>query len=233
MGSNDRILIIDNSDHRQAGGWFAAEVEKLAPVDVVRREDLVPDGSKPAGVIISGSERSVFEDPPWLRQEIVFIRDAIQRRVPLFGVCFGHQLIFRALYGKDVLTRRPEPEVGWPPVELVPDPIFEGAGRTIRPYNFHFDEVPELPDGWELLASSDACRIHAARNREFGVVTCQFHPEVTPADAAASITRWERSLADYGSDAASITAPGCWGERHYPEIIQNFVRTCGCGGGPK
>jgi GMP synthase-like glutamine amidotransferase len=131
------------------------------------------------------------------------------------------------MYGKDVLTHRPEPEVGWPTVELSPDPIFEGAGGKIRPYNFHFDEVLELPDGWEPLASSEACRIHAARHHELAVVTCQFHPEVTPEEAASSIMHWGQTLAGYGLDAASITAPGRRGERHYPEIIRNFVRSCG------
>ena len=158
--------------------------------------------------------------------ELDFTRSLLDEGVPLLGICFGHQLLFRALYGKDLLRRRELPEVGWPPVELSPHPVFEGAGNTIRPYNFHFDEVAEVPPGWEIVASSAACRLHGLSHAELPVLGLQFHPEVTPRDASAAISRGTRLLAAYDLDAASITARnGLAG--YYPEIIRNFVSQYG------
>jgi GMP synthase (glutamine-hydrolysing) len=177
-------------------------------------------------VILTGSERSIFEDADWLVGELAFARSVLDEGVPLLGVCFGHQLLFRALYGKEILTRRALPEVGWPPVELAAHAVFESEGKTIRPYNFHFDEVSEIPPGWEAVASSEACRLHGLCHGELPVLGLQFHPEVSPAEGVAAISRGAQSLAGCGLDAASITA-GSDRAGYYSEIIRNFVALYG------
>jgi len=220
------VLIIDNSDHRRAGSWFEDCLAGSAEARIAAREDVPALGKRWRAVILTGSERSVFEDADWLVAELAFARGVLDEGVPLLGVCFGHQLLFRALYGKDILRRRALPEVGWPPVELGSHPAFEGAGKTIRPYNFHFDEVAEVPAGWEAVASSEACPVHGLRHGELPVLGLQFHPEVSPAEAVAAISRGAQSLASYGLDAASITA-GSDHAGHYPEVVGNFVSLYG------
>ncbi len=222
----DKILIVDNSDHRRAGGWFANCLAGFAAATVVVREDLEAGDVGWRGVILAGSERSVFENIDWFETQFSFVRNVMEEGVPLLGVCFGHQLIFRALYGKDVLARRAVPEVGWGPVELERCELFAGAPPTIRPYNFHFDEVAELPTGWSLWASSASCRVHAVSHDELPVWGFQFHPEVTPEEGASSILRAGPLLAGYGLDAAAITAEGGRVAGYYPEIVRNFAGYC-------
>jgi GMP synthase-like glutamine amidotransferase len=219
----DAVLVVDNSDHRRAGGWFADCLKGFAAATVVAREDLDADDARWRAVILAGSERSVFENAPWLEKQFSFVRNVMAGGVPLLGVCFGHQLMFRALYGKDVLARRAVPEVGWEPVELKRHELFAGVPSTIRPYNFHFDEVAEVPAGWRLFASSGSCRVHAVSHEELPAWGLQFHPEVTVAEAVAGISRGGQLLAGYGMDAASIAAAAGQGAGYYPEIIRNFV----------
>ncbi len=223
----DTILIVDNSDHRRAGGWFADCLAGFAAATVVTREDLNARDTRWQAAILAGSERSVFENAAWLETELSFVRNLLDEGVPLLGVCFGHQLIFRAFYGKDALARRTVPEVGWGPVELAHCELFAGVPSTIRPYNFHFDEVAELPAGWSLLASSPSCRVHAVNHDELPVWGLQFHPEVTPEEGTAGILRGAAALAGCGLDAASIAAAGAGVAGYYPEIIRNFVSSSG------
>lgn len=224
--TGSEVLIIDNSDHRRAGSWFEACMDGSADVRIAMREDVKELGARWAAVILTGSERSVFEDADWMVEELAFTRGVLEKGVPLLGVCFGHQLLFRALYGKDILRRRESPEVGWLPVKLAAHPVFEGAGGVIRPYNFHFDEVAEVPAGWEAAASSEACRLHALRHVELPVLGLQFHPEVSPGEGAAAIRRGARLLAAYDLDAEAIAAGSDLGG-HYPGIIRNFVSLYG------
>ncbi|HUU56156.1 MAG TPA: type 1 glutamine amidotransferase [bacterium] len=224
--TGNAVLVVDNSDHRRAGSWFGDCLAGFVEVEIAVREDVKTLRTGWRAVILTGSERSIFEDADWLAGELAFARRLLDEGVPVLGVCFGHQLIFRALYGKDVLTRRALPEVGWVPVKLASHPAFEGVGETIRPYNFHFDEVAEIPAGWEAVASSEACRLHGLCHGELPVLALQFHPEVSPREGVAGIWRGAQLLAGYGLDAASITAGSKRGRR-YPEIVRNFVAAHG------
>jgi GMP synthase (glutamine-hydrolysing) len=226
MAAGNAVLIVDNSDHRRAGSWFAECLQGAAEVEIARREETGKLHTAWRAVVLSGSERSIFEDAEWLAAELAFARRLLEERVPVLGVCFGHQLIFRALYGKEVLRRRAAPEVGWVPVKLGPHPVFEGVGDTIRPYNFHFDEVAQVPAGWEAVASSETCPLHGLSHLEMPVLSLQFHPEVSPPEGAAGIIRGAQLLAGYAVDAAALTAENQRGRR-YPEIIRNFVAAYG------
>lgn len=231
--ASEEVLVVDNSDHRQAGKWFVECLEGYARTRVMKREELEPRDVGYRAVLLSGSEHSIFENAEWLEKQLSFVRALTNEGVPLLGVCFGHQLVFRALYGKDVLTRRATPEVGWLPVYLKRDVIFGGLGDSVRPYNFHFDEVAEVPDGWHILASSAACRVHAVRHDGLPIYGVQFHPETRAEDGVSSILGRARLLAEYGLDAASIAAASGREKRHYPEIIRNFLGLWGLRPGPK
>jgi len=113
--------------------------------------------------------------------------------LPILGLCGGHQLIALA-YGTPVgLMRRLEEgeedvcpdlgpgyhkEWGFTPVRLLKaDPIFEGLGEEPVFFQAHYWEVKEVPPGFELLASTDVCRIQAIRHVGRLVYGTQFHPE--------------------------------------------------------
>jgi GMP synthase-like glutamine amidotransferase len=113
--------------------------------------------------------------------------------LPILGLCGGHQLIAMA-YGAPLGTmRRLEEgeedvypglgpgylkEWGYTPVRVVKaDPIFEGLGEEPMLLEAHYWEVKEVPPGFELLASTDVCRIQAIKQTGQLVYGTQFHPE--------------------------------------------------------
>jgi GMP synthase (glutamine-hydrolysing) len=138
-----------------------------------------PDSSGYAGLIFLGGPMSVNDDFPWLKEEMDVIRRAVAAGQPVLGICLGAQLIAKAL-GAGV-RRNPASEIGWYPISCTAaaqsDRLFRGLeSETV--FHWH-SETLNLPDGAELLASSELCRNQAFRigERIYGL---QFHLEVTP-----------------------------------------------------
>jgi GMP synthase-like glutamine amidotransferase len=133
------------------------------------------------GLIFMGGPMSVNDDLPYLRCEEHYVRQAIDRGIPVLGVCLGSQLISRAL-GADVRRNRVK-EIGWFDISLTAegrvDPLF-AAMRDSEPVFHWHGETFDLPQGAVLLATSERCRHQAFRigDRVYGL---QFHLEVTPA----------------------------------------------------
>jgi GMP synthase-like glutamine amidotransferase len=122
---------------------------------------------------------SVNDDLAFLRREMEFIRQAIQQRQPILGICLGAQLIARALGA--TVRRNSAKEIGWYGLHFTEaagnDRLFHGLSPATV---FHWHgETFDLPPGAELLASSDLCRNQAFRIGA-GVYALQFHLEVTP-----------------------------------------------------
>lgn len=162
----------------------------------------VPDTSAADGLIFMGGPMSVNDDLPWLREEEAIIRQAVARDLPLLGVCLGAQLIAKAL-GAEV-RRNPVKEIGWYEIELTSaaqdDPLFHALPSRETVFHWH-GETFELPEGAELLASSEACRRQAFRigSHAYGL---QFHLEVTP----SMIADWCEQDANCG-DVRELTLP--------------------------
>ncbi len=139
--------------------------------------DLVPwavvDGDFPPGLdaaegwLISGSKHGAYEDLPWIRRLEEFIRAAYAERQPIVGICFGHQVVAKALGGK--VEKFPG---GW------------AAGRHEYDWNgdrvflnaWHQDQITEKPEGAEVVARSPFCP-YAALVYPGGAFTVQAHPE--------------------------------------------------------
>ncbi len=113
--------------------------------------------------------------------------------LPILGLCGGHQLIAKACGTPLGIMRRLEegeedvyPSFGtgylkewdYTPVRVVKaDPIFEGLGEEPVFFEAHYWEVKQVPPGFDLLASTDVCRIQAIRRTGTLVYGTQFHPE--------------------------------------------------------
>ncbi|GAA0291451.1 type 1 glutamine amidotransferase [Rhodovulum strictum] len=119
------------------------------------------------GWLITGSRHGVYEDHPFIPPLEGFIRAAVDAAVPVVGICFGHQIIARALGGQV------EKFVGGWSVGACDYRI---EGRPFRLNAWHQDQVIRPPDGAETIGSNDFCA-HAALiygDRAFSV---QSHPE--------------------------------------------------------
>lgn len=145
------------------------------------------------GLALSGSPSLVNEDAPWIADILSLIRDLHARRVPVFGICFGHQAIAKALGGR-VAPRADGWSLGLKPVTW--------EGETITLCAVHTEEVVELPQGAEVLAQTYNCRIGGFRIGSH-VLTTQHHPEMTPEFLEAVLAKLEEDP-DTGPDAATV-----------------------------
>lgn len=83
--------------------WFRLATgvarERVQVIDVAAGEDL-PKASEVAGALITGSAAMVTERANWSERTAGWIRDAMDHQLPMFGVCYGHQLMAHALGGR-------------------------------------------------------------------------------------------------------------------------------------
>ncbi len=137
-------------------------------------------------IIIMGGPMSVNDEGKlaWLVEEKQFIRNAIDRGIPLLGICLGAQLIAGAMGAR--VFRNPVKEIGWFPIRAVPAP----AGSFSLPKEcvvFHWHgETFDLPAGAVRLAESNVCKNQAFQLHR-NVIGLQFHLETTIESAAALI----------------------------------------------
>jgi GMP synthase (glutamine-hydrolysing) len=136
----------------------------------------LPAHDEVAGAVFMGGPMNVDEVErfPALAAEREWLAEAVERGMPVLGICLGAQLLARAL-GAEV---RPgaAPEIGFAPVDVsVPtDPLLGGLAPRTEVLHWHGD-VFDLPAGAKQLASSEqtACQAFRAGNA-WGAL---FHPE--------------------------------------------------------
>jgi len=147
-----------------------------------------------AFVATLGSRSASYDDRvPWLARELDLLRAAHRSDVPVFGICFGSQILARSLGAQ---TRpAPAPEIGWYEV----DPC-DGSPMARGPWLFWHQDQFDVPPGGELLASTPA---GPAAFRAGGCMAVQFHPEAT----RDSIDAWIAG-ADGEVDAAALEGLG-------------------------
>jgi len=178
-----QTLLLDNSlDHCLLNEGMLTKRFLAEPPRICRapREPL-PSPDSFTHLILTGSEASIVDNDDWILRQMDFVRAAVDAGKPVLGICFGHQLIARALWGDACVRHAPAPEFGWHPVRLTTtDPLFAGLPPTIDAYCSHSDEVCHLPPQVEVLASSDICPVQAMRLRDKPVWGLQFHPEIGP-----------------------------------------------------
>lgn len=119
------------------------------------------------GWLITGSRHGVYEDHPFIPPLEDFIRKAFDAGVPIVGICFGHQIVAKALGG-----RVEKFQGGW----AVGPQTYDFGGRTVVLNAWHQDQVIEKPPMAETVGSNDFCR-HAALAYGDRAFTVQAHPE--------------------------------------------------------
>ncbi len=211
--------------------WIRREAEPVWSADWeqhdVRNVDApLPRPTDADGFIITGSSSSVTERAAWMLRTEAFIRDLHEHKVPLFGICFGHQMIGQALGG--LVAKNPRGrEIGTVTVRVLDGapadhPLISGLPRTFTANATHVDSVVKLPPGATLLAETDLERhaIFAVGNTTKAV---QFHPEIDGDAMRGYVEARAHLVTAEGLDAhaireRSVDAP------HGAETLRNFIR---------
>lgn len=159
---------------------------------------VVPAGVN--GILPLGGSMGANDDDvaPWLPDERALLVDAVERGVPVLGLCLGGQLLAAATGGRVELG--PTQEIGVVNVQRtvdgLRDPVMSQAvpasGADIPAAQWHQDFITELPDGAVVLLTNQTCPVQGFRVGESGY-GLQLHPEL---DAVTF-----RSWADYVDEA--------------------------------
>jgi GMP synthase (glutamine-hydrolysing) len=152
------------------------------PVEAIRVSgEPVPESAEPySHLILSGSTYSILDDEPCVEPIAKLIRNAVALGRPILGICYGEQLLARVLLGDAHVRRTARPEMGWLPIRVPPRgrEIFEGLPNPFHAFVGHFDEVSNLPYGWDTIADREHCEVQGFVNRELRLLGFQFHPEM-------------------------------------------------------
>jgi len=195
-----KILIIDNTFDPPHGcpeiqALIRKAAEGLGSVEITAVR--APEGNIPAdlnafdGVVLSGSKTRIEENAPWIDSEIEAVHKLFDLKIPTFGICYGEQIIARALganTGEAKLN-----EFGWVELELTAESaLFEGLPKKFYSFEYHSDEVRTLPQNFKLTAMSTDCPIQAYDVQDAPMWGVQFHPERTLEQGKSSLNRREQ-----------------------------------------
>lgn len=205
-----RICILENGrtpeDLIEEFGSYPEMIEKwLSPflpeakftyISPVQGESLPAPGDFD-GYILTGSKYSTYERTPWMIALIAFLQQARQEHIPLFGICFGHQIMADAFGGVNAKFAK-----GW------------GVGAQRYQYNspelptavasfvFHQDQVRELPPEAKRIGGSAHCE-NGVFEYSFPAISVQYHPEFSAGYTRALAQKFRGILLP---DSVSLTA---------------------------
>ncbi|WP_444925567.1 glutamine-hydrolyzing GMP synthase [Microbulbifer sp. TRSA002] len=179
---SSRILILDfGSQYTQL---IARRVRELGVFSEIRAFDMTEEEIReyqPKGIILAGGPESVPEEGSPRAPEVVY-----NLGVPVLGICYGMQTMAHQLggtvQGSDIR------EFGYAQVKAegqssllsdIKDHIADDGSALLDVWMSHGDKVVAMPEGFELLASTDSCPIAGMYHAEKNFFGVQFHPEVT------------------------------------------------------
>ena len=167
----EKILIIDfGSQVTQLIGRRLREINVYCEIHPFNRIPEI-DGSV-KGIILSGSPCSVRDaGAPQINL------DGIKGKMPLLGICYGAQYLAREFggevaasaareYGRAILTVKGN------------SPLFEGMPEKSQVWMSHGDTITRLPEGGEVIASTEDVTNAAYHIKGEDTYAVQFHPEV-------------------------------------------------------
>jgi GMP synthase (glutamine-hydrolysing) len=167
------ILILDfGSQYTQL---IARRFRELGVKTVIERGDLGGDdirNTAPVAVVLSGGPASVFEEGSLQVDPSVF-----QLEVPVLGICYGLHLMARDLGGEVRSSSRREYGLANLEVEQQ-ETVFRGTPQNQPVWMSHGDLVDRMPEGFEVLATTETTKVAAMEDRSRRFVGLQFHPEV-------------------------------------------------------
>jgi GMP synthase (glutamine-hydrolysing) len=213
---HDKILILDFGAQytqliarrvREAGVYC-----EIHPCDV---PDAFVRDYAPKGIILSGSHASAYEDSTLKAPQAAF-----EIGVPVLGICYGMQTMAQQLGGK--VEAGKVREFGYAEVRArghtrlldgIEDYRTPDGHGMLKVWMSHGDKVVEMPPGFKLMASNDACPIAGMADETRRYYAVQFHPEVTHTTQGTKLLR--RFVRDIS---------GCRGDWNMPDYVAEAVQ---------
>lgn len=157
---------------------FSVHAE-LVPYDITLEE---LQKHNPKGIIFSGGPSSVYNSDAPIPDDKIF-----DMKLPLLGICYGHQLIVNKYGGK---VKRANKEYGSSLLTIENDQdLLNGIGESVRAWMSHGDEAEEMPSGFQVIGHTDSAKAAAIASDEKLIYGIQFHPEVVHTEQGTEILK--------------------------------------------
>jgi GMP synthase (glutamine-hydrolysing) len=210
-----RLLVIEGNspqtmaEHVAAGGVRASKgysdlLRELLPgaaVDICHPGDAgasLPEGEALEGydgIAITGSALHVYDGGPEVMRQVELVRSALGTGTPIFGSCWGLQVIAAAAGGS--VRKNPKGrEIGFGRGIRLTEagrkhPMYVGKLDVFNAPTVHLDEVDAVPPGTTVLATNAMSSVQSAEIRTNGSVAwaVQYHPEYPLRELAAIVRR--------------------------------------------
>ena len=136
----------------------------------------------PTGIIFSGGPASVYNSDAPVPDDKIF-----EMKLPLLGICYGHQLIVNKYGGK---VKRANKEYGSSLLTIDSDKdLLSDVGESVRAWMSHGDEAEEIPPGFQVIGHTEGAKSAAIASEEKSVYGIQFHPEVVHTEQGTEILK--------------------------------------------
>lgn len=177
-----RVLILDfGSQYTQLIARRVREIGVYCEVRAFDMTDEELDEFNPRGIILAGGPESVTQLGGPKAPASLY-----DRGIPVLGICYGMQTMAEQLGGS--VANSEKREFGYAQVKVrakgpllkeITDHLTDQGESVLDVWMSHGDKVSTLPDGFELLASSESAPISAMQDLSRNLYGVQFHPEVT------------------------------------------------------
>ena len=170
---HERVLVLDFGG--QYNQLIARRVRDLNVYCDLKPCDMTVEEIRaynPIGIIFTGGPNSVYDPAsPHIDEAVLSLG------IPVLGICYGCQLIAYTLGGR--VEHAAQSEYGKREFSFVRENLLSvGIPRTSVCWMSHTDHVTEVPQGFEILASTESCPVTVYGSAEKRVYGVQFHPEV-------------------------------------------------------
>lgn len=179
---SERILIIDfGSQYTQLIARRLRELNVYCEIHPFSMTDKELTDFAPTGIVLSGGPNSVTAELTPRAPQVVF-----ELGCPVLGICYGMQTMAQQLGGNVALAKNHE--YGYASVTLrghsvlfndIEDSVNDEGDSLLDVWLSHGDHVVEMPEGFEVIASTEDTPITAMANEALQFYAVQFHPEVT------------------------------------------------------
>jgi GMP synthase (glutamine-hydrolysing) len=201
---HDRILILDfGAQYTQLIARRVREAKVYCEIHPCDVSDAFVREFAPNGIILSGSHASAYDAGTLKAPKAVF-----ELGVPVLGICYGMQTMAQQLGGKVEAGRTRE--FGYAEVrarghtrllEGLQDARGPNGEGMLKVWMSHGDKVIQMPPGFKLMASTDACPIAGMADEQRRFYAVQFHPEVTHTlQGTKLLHRFVREISATGGD---------------------------------